>query len=176
MTVMTGTVLVVRFVAVPEKSPPAVVTPGILATLFDVSEVLIAESIENAAPQGKADEIKFIVDPKSAYVESAAFACGRDWDDAIIAASTSSTSMIGQDAASLTSEDFTVGATNPFQVAVSFGGTAATSCRGRARSPSPPAPRAISWSARRRWSASCSRSRRCGPPSRAANSAANWRR
>lgn len=69
------------------------------------------------------DELKTIVDPKSAYVESAAFACGRDWDDAIITASTSSASMIGQDAASLTSEDFTVGSTNPFQVAVNFGGT-----------------------------------------------------
>lgn len=68
------------------------------------------------------DELKTIVDPKSAYVENAAMAAGRDWDDAIIAASTSSSSQIGQDAASLTTEDFTVGATNPFQVGVSFGG------------------------------------------------------
>jgi hypothetical protein len=30
------------------------------------------------------DELKTIVDPKSAYVENAANACGRDWDDEII--------------------------------------------------------------------------------------------
>jgi hypothetical protein len=72
------------------------------------------------------DELKTIVDPKSAYVEGAAMAAGRDWDDAIIAASTSSASQIGQDAASLTTEDFTVGATNPFQVASNFGASAAT--------------------------------------------------
>lgn len=70
------------------------------------------------------DELKTIVDPKSAYVTGAAYACGRDWDDAIIAAAPSTTTQIGQDAASLTSEDFTVGSTNPFQVSVDFGGTA----------------------------------------------------
>ena len=69
------------------------------------------------------DELKTIVDPKSAYVTGASYAFGRDWDDAIIAAAPSTTTQIGQDAASLTSEDFTVGSTNPFQVGVSFGGT-----------------------------------------------------
>lgn len=69
------------------------------------------------------DELKTIVDPKSAYVTGASYAFGRDWDDAIIAAAPSTATQIGQDAASLTSEDFTVGSTNPFQVSVSFGGT-----------------------------------------------------
>jgi|SRR6185437_3989858 len=50
------------------KDAPAVVTPSILAALFDVEEVLIAESVENTAPEGAADEIKFIVDPKSALL------------------------------------------------------------------------------------------------------------
>jgi hypothetical protein len=45
-----------------------VVTPGILAALFDVDQVLIAESVENAAAEGAAEEIKFIVDPKSALL------------------------------------------------------------------------------------------------------------
>lgn len=67
------------------------------------------------------DELKTIVDPKSAYVENAAMAAGRDWDDAIIAAATSDTSQIGQDAAALTSEAFSTN--NTYQVGVSFGGT-----------------------------------------------------
>lgn len=71
------------------------------------------------------DELKTIVDPKSSYVENAANAAGRDWDDAIIVASTSTTTQIGQDAASLTAEDFTVGSTNIYQVASNFGASAA---------------------------------------------------
>lgn len=53
-------------------SPPAVVTPGILATLFDVEEVLIAESISNKAPEGKEDNIDFIVDSESCLLVYAA--------------------------------------------------------------------------------------------------------
>lgn len=53
-------------------SPPAVVTPGILAALFDVEEVLIAESISNSAQEGQPDEIDFIVDSKSALLIYAA--------------------------------------------------------------------------------------------------------
>jgi hypothetical protein len=53
-------------------SPQAVVTPQILAALFDVSEVLIAESISNKAPEGAEDEIDFIVDSKSALLVYAA--------------------------------------------------------------------------------------------------------
>lgn len=71
------------------------------------------------------DELKTIVDPKSAYVENAANACGRDWDDNIITNAVGNSS-IGQDAAALTTEDFTVGGTNPFQVAANFGASAAT--------------------------------------------------
>lgn len=67
------------------------------------------------------DELKTIVDPKSAYVENAANACGRDWDDAIIAAATGN-AQIGQDAASLSTEAFD---TTQFQVAVNFGASAA---------------------------------------------------
>lgn len=67
------------------------------------------------------DELKTIVDPKSAYVQNAANACGRDWDDAIIAAATGD-AKIGQDAAALTTETFD---TSAFRVAVDFGASAA---------------------------------------------------
>ena len=63
------------------------------------------------------DELQTIVDPKSQYVENAANAIGRAWDDAIIASATG-TAQIGQDAAGLTGETFT---TASFQIAVSFG-------------------------------------------------------
>ena len=67
------------------------------------------------------DELKTIVDPKSAYVTGASYACGRDWDDEIILQSTSDTSKIGTDTGGLTSEVFST--SNTFQVGVSFGGT-----------------------------------------------------
>ncbi len=67
------------------------------------------------------DELKTIVDPKSAYVTGASYAAGRDWDDEIIAQATSDTSKIGVDASALTSEVFSTN--NTFQVGVSFGGT-----------------------------------------------------
>jgi hypothetical protein len=54
------------------QSPPAVITPGILAALFDVGEVLIAESISNSAKEGQEDNIGFIVDSKSALLLYAA--------------------------------------------------------------------------------------------------------
>lgn len=66
------------------------------------------------------DELQTIVDPKSAYVENAANAIGRGWDDAIITQSTA-TRQIGQDAASLTSDTFN---TTNFQISVSFGASA----------------------------------------------------
>jgi hypothetical protein len=66
------------------------------------------------------DELKTIVDPKSAYVENAANACGRDWDDEIILRATGNSS-IGQDAASLTTETFD---TSAFQISDSFGASA----------------------------------------------------
>src|SRR4051812_35506448 len=68
------------------------------------------------------DELKTIVDPKSAYVENAANACGRDWDDEIILQATA-TASIGQDAAALTNETFD---TSAFQIASTFGASAAT--------------------------------------------------
>jgi hypothetical protein len=68
------------------------------------------------------DELKTIVDPKSAYVENAANACGRDWDDEIILQATA-TASIGQDAAALTTETFD---TSAFQIASTFGASAAT--------------------------------------------------
>src|SRR5882757_2975541 len=58
------------------------------------------------------DELQTIVDPKSAYVENAANAVGRAWDDAIIAACTGP-SQLGQDASGLTTETFS---TANFQV------------------------------------------------------------
>lgn len=68
------------------------------------------------------DELKTIVDPKSAYVENAAQACGRDWDDAIITAATGD-AKTGVDAASLSTETFD---TSAFRIAVDFGASAAT--------------------------------------------------
>jgi hypothetical protein len=51
---------------------PAMVTPSIMAQLFGVEDVLIAEAVENVAPEGKADNIKFIVDTESAMLVYAA--------------------------------------------------------------------------------------------------------
>lgn len=51
------------------------------------------------------DELKTIVDPKSQYSENAANAIGRAWDDEIIAQAFA-TAQIGQDAGSLTTEQF----------------------------------------------------------------------
>lgn len=57
------------------------------------------------------DELKTIVDPKSKYVENAANAVGRAWDDAIIAAAFSSNSQIGTDAGGLSGEAFSTSTT-----------------------------------------------------------------
>lgn len=53
-------------------APPSIVTPGILATLFDVNEVLVAESIYNTAPEGAATTTQFIVNPENALLTYAA--------------------------------------------------------------------------------------------------------
>lgn len=63
------------------------------------------------------DLLRTIVDPKSQYVQNAAMAVGRGWDDAIIAAFFA-TSYTGQDAAALTAETFDTGS---FQIASTFG-------------------------------------------------------
>jgi hypothetical protein len=68
------------------------------------------------------DELQTIVDPKSEYVENAAMAVGRAYDDAIIAQATG-TAQIGQDASALTSETFS---TSSFQIASTFGSSAAS--------------------------------------------------
>lgn len=68
------------------------------------------------------DELQTIVDPKSAYVENAANAVGRGWDDCLIAAATGS-AMLGQDAGGLTTENFS---TANFQISASFGSSAAS--------------------------------------------------
>ena len=62
------------------------------------------------------DELKTQVDVKGELAEAAAIACGRDWDDAIIAAATG-TAQIGADAGSLSNETFD---TTAFRVAVNF--------------------------------------------------------
>lgn len=62
------------------------------------------------------DELQTIVDPKSGYVQGAANAVGRGWDDSILAATTA-TAQTGQDASALTAETFD---TTKFQVAVNF--------------------------------------------------------
>src|SRR5208282_2881820 len=68
------------------------------------------------------DELETIVDPKSIYAENAAYAVGRAWDDAIIAAVPGS-AQIGTDNASLTTETFS---TTNFQVASTFGASSAS--------------------------------------------------
>jgi hypothetical protein len=68
------------------------------------------------------DELKTIVDPKSAYVENAAAALARSWDQAIIDAAVGSAS-IGVDAGGLSAETFN---TTNFRVADTFGSTAAS--------------------------------------------------
>jgi Phage capsid protein len=62
------------------------------------------------------DQLKTPIDPKSQLVSRAAAACARDWDDEIIRAATAS-SVIGQDAGSLSTEAFDTG---NFQIAVNF--------------------------------------------------------
>ena len=68
------------------------------------------------------DELKTIVDPKSQYVTNAAYAVGRGWDDAILAAAFG-TAQVGTDAGSLAPETFD---TTKFQIADNFKASAAT--------------------------------------------------
>lgn len=68
------------------------------------------------------DELQTIVDPKSAYAENAAAACGRDWDDNLILNATG-LAYIGQDASSLTTETFN---TTNFQIAAAFAASGST--------------------------------------------------
>lgn len=68
------------------------------------------------------DELKTIVDPKSAYVTNAANAVGRAYDDAIISAFFAQ-SQVGRDAAGLSGESFD---TTNFRVSDTFGSTASS--------------------------------------------------
>lgn len=68
------------------------------------------------------DELKTIVDPKSKYVENAAMAAGRAWDDCIIA-SAFATAYTGTDPASFSSETFD---TTSYSIANDFGASATT--------------------------------------------------
>jgi hypothetical protein len=68
------------------------------------------------------DELQTIVDPKSAYVTTAAAAVGRAWDDCLIANATAS-AQIGQDAAGLSTETFS---TTNFQIASTLGSASAS--------------------------------------------------
>lgn len=47
---------------------PGVVTPGIMAKLFDVDEVVVAEAVYNTAPEGKTTSTEFIVPPEGALL------------------------------------------------------------------------------------------------------------
>ena len=67
------------------------------------------------------DELQTIVDPKAQYTENAANAVGRGWDDCIINAATG-TAYTGQDANSLSTENFS---TTSFQILSNFGASAA---------------------------------------------------
>jgi hypothetical protein len=75
------------------------------------------------------DELQTIVDPKSQYVANAAAAFGRAIDDIILSAAFG-TNQVGQDAASLTAENFNTALTTAsppgFQIGVQFGASANT--------------------------------------------------
>ena len=62
------------------------------------------------------DELQTIVDPKSGYVQGAANAVGRSWDDTILVATTAA-AWTGQDANKLTQETFS---TTNYQIAEAF--------------------------------------------------------
>jgi len=68
------------------------------------------------------DELQTAVEVKSGYVEAAANATGRYWDDGIIVAATGTTQR-GQDASALTSETFN---TTNFRIAATFGASASS--------------------------------------------------
>lgn len=70
------------------------------------------------------DELKTIVDPKSMYVENAAMAVGRAWDDCIIA-NAFGTAQIGADANGLSSETWS-SFSGSYEIASTFGSTAAS--------------------------------------------------
>jgi len=68
------------------------------------------------------DKLETIVDPTSGYVQAAAAAVGRFWDDGLIAAATGSR-QLGTDIGSLTTETFN---TTNFQIASTFGSSSAS--------------------------------------------------
>lgn len=73
------------------------------------------------------DQLRTIVDPKSEYVQNAAMAFGRDWDDAIIAAAFG-TAQIGTDQSSFSAETFSTSTTVGnvgYAVVSTFGSTSA---------------------------------------------------
>ena len=82
--------------------------------------------IEKDLPQliDSFDELETIVDPKSMYVENAAMAAGRAWDDCIIAAALG-TATIGVDIGNLTSETW-ASFSSAYNVADNFGASATT--------------------------------------------------
>lgn len=50
------------------EANPASVTPNVLAQLFGLNEIVIAEALHNAAPYGAQDDIRFICSPKDALL------------------------------------------------------------------------------------------------------------
>lgn len=70
------------------------------------------------------DELETIVDPKSMYVENAAMATGRAWDDEIISAALG-TATIGVDIGNLTQETW-ASFSSAYNVADNFGASATT--------------------------------------------------
>lgn len=70
------------------------------------------------------DQLKTIIDPKSKYVENAAMAVGRSWDDAIIAAAFG-TAQIGVDAGGLSSETWS-SFSGAYEIAHDFHASATT--------------------------------------------------
>lgn len=80
------------------------------------------EEREMAQPVDSFDELQTVVDPKSAFVETAANAVGRAWDDTLITQATG-VAQLGQDASGLVPESFV---TANFQISATFGSTAAS--------------------------------------------------
>ena len=50
------------------EANPANVTPNVLAQLFGLDEIVIAESVYNAAPYGAPDDMRFICNPDDALL------------------------------------------------------------------------------------------------------------
>lgn len=64
----------IKYTYGPGQQSPGVVTPSIMAKMFDVERVLVAEAVYNSAGEGQTEKIEFICPPKDALLCYAAAA------------------------------------------------------------------------------------------------------